>query len=475
MTNLTIVPLGPGPGDLLTLGALSAMHKAQTLVLRTGVHPVADYLKGEGVPFATLDHLHGDSDDFDVLAQRAAEYVLKLSESGPVVYAVPDPSQDESVRVLRAMANGPPVLLPGVPLAAPALANAPMDAPVIVSSAMGLKITDAQHPAAISEINTRALAGDVKLKLLAFHDADTPVHFYPPSQEAARPSKRIALEELDRQEHYDHTALALVLPKAFADKQRYDVQDLIDLMARLRAPDGCPWDREQTHQTLAKYLIEEAYETAAAIRQEDWAHVADELGDVLLQVVFHANVGEQYGTLDLTDITTAVCQKMIARHPHIFRADKALTSRQVLTQWESIKAKERGEETLTDRLRGIGQGLPALLRAHKAQERAAKVGFDFPDALEALKKVVEEAREVQEAILTDGDYAGEVGDLFFSCVNVARLLEVDPEETVDISTDTFIKRLEWMEKAIHADKKVWEQLTLSSMDVYWCRSKGMIL
>ncbi len=475
MTKITIVPLGPGPKDLLTLGAMDAMRGARTLVLRTGVHPAAVYLKAQGIAFDTLDALHESSDDFDALAQRAAEHVAKLAQQGPVVYAVPDPAHDESVRVLRAMEGLGTTILPGVPLAAPALLDAPAGQSVTVTTATALKVMDSQQPVAISEINSQALAGDVKLKLLAFHDADTQVLFYPPAQDAARNSVLIHLEDLDRQPAYNHTALALVLPKAFSLKQRYDVQDLIDLMARLRAPDGCPWDREQTHQTLAKYLIEEAYETAAAIRQEDWEHVADELGDVLLQVVFHADVGTQYGTLELSDITTAVCRKMISRHPHIFDTTSSITSQQVLTQWESIKAKERGEETLTDRLRGIGQGLPALLRAHKAQERAAKVGFDFPNALEALKKVAEEAQEVREQIESRGDCAKEVGDLFFSCVNVARLLGVDPEETVNLSTDTFIKRLEWMEKALHADKKAWKQLTLASMDVYWERSKGMIL
>lgn len=475
MSALTIVPLGPGPRDMLTLGAFDAMRAADTLVLRTGVHPVAEFLAGEGIAFTSLDHLHEDSGDFDTLALRAAQHVLKLAGNGPVVYAVPDPGQDESVRVLRSMAGAKPRILPGVPLAAPALLDAPAGGSVICAAATGLNVTGAQHALAISEINSRALAGDAKLKLLAFHDADTPVFFYPPGQDAARRSVMIPLEDLDRQEGYDHTALALVLPKPFAEKARYDLQDLINLMARLRAPDGCPWDREQTHQTLAKYLIEEAYETAAAIRQEDWAHAADELGDVLLQVVFHADVGAQYGTLELSDITTAVCRKMIARHPHIFGDSRQITSGQVLTQWENIKARERGEETLTDRLRGIGQGLPALLRAHKAQERAAKVGFDFPDALEALKKVAEEADEVREQIQTHGEVAKEVGDLFFSCINVARLLGVDPEETVNISTDMFIKRLEWVDKAIYADNKVWKQLTLSALDVYWERSKGMIL
>ena len=473
MTDLSVVALGPGPAELLTLGALEAMRAAPALVLRTGVHPVADYLRKQGIAFTTLDNLHESSEDFDALVQRAVNYLINLAQQGPVVYAVPDPAQDATVQALRAACNEDIAIQPGAPLAATGLAHAPEQG-ALVCTATGLAVHDAQHALVITELNSRELAGDVKLKLLAFYDIDTPVIFYPPGQEVARACVRMSLEDLDRQPAYDHTALAVVLPKPFAQRERYDVQDLIHLMARLRAPDGCPWDREQTHQSLAKYLIEEAYETAAAIREEDWAHVADELGDVLLQVVFHADVGQRYGTLELSDITTAVCKKMIARHPHIFGDTQADSSGEVLTQWEAIKAKERGEQTLTDRLRGIGNGLPALLRAQKAQERAAKVGFDFPDALEALQKVVEEAHEVREQVEKQGDYAEEVGDLFFSCVNVARLLNIDPDEMVNLSTDKFIRRLEWIEKMLINDKKTWKQLTLSAMDVYWERSKGMI-
>jgi len=332
-------------------------------------------------------------------------------------------------------------------------------------------MTGTQNPLLILECNSKILMGECKLQLLRWYDPDQPILFFPPSQEAVRTYRSLSLSDLDRQESYDHTCAVLIPATPLIARKRFDFYDLVRVMAILRGEDGCPWDKEQNHQTLRKYLIEEAYETAAAIDEEDWDHVADELGDVLLQVVFHAHVGEQYGTMELSDITTYVCRKMIDRHRHIFGTDQCDTAEDVLKNWEKIKNEERGFTTQSAVLNGVSRGLPPLMRAGKVQKKARNVGFDWDDPRDALKKVHEEADEVLEELNAGRDPAMELGDLFFACVNVARLAGVEAETALQQATEKFINRFTAMENAILKDGKQFEGLTLSEMDVYWEGSK----
>jgi len=315
------------------------------------------------------------------------------------------------------------------------------------------------------------LMGDCKLQLLKWYDADQPVYFFAPSKKAQRSYEILPLSDLDRQKNYDHTCAVLIPSVTLTDRKRFDFYDLVRVMAILRGENGCPWDKEQDHKSLRKYLIEEAYETAAAIDEEDWDHVADELGDVMLQVVFHAHVGGQYGTMELSDITSYICRKMIDRHRHIFGTDQCETSEDVLKNWEKIKKEERGFKTQSDVLNGVSQGLPPLMRAGKVQKKARDVGFDWDDPRDALKKVHEEADEVLAELDAGKDPAEELGDLFFACVNVARLSGVEAETALQQATEKFIRRFTAMENAILRDGKRLEGLTLSEMDVYWEGSK----
>lgn len=468
---VTIVALGPGPREYLTLGALEALAQAKQVILRTGRHAAAGELQARGIAFDTLDALYEQAEDFDAFAARAAQQVAQATQQGSVCYAVADPAQDETVRRLAQTEGLDLRILPGVPLTAPLLGHLPANGAYLSVAAAALEVVDSHWPIAITEINSQALAGECKLNLLRFYDASTPVVFFAPAQQPQRSQKTIVLEDLDRQPAYDHTCCALITPKPLLAKQTRDFPDLVAVMDILRSPGGCPWDREQTHQSLRRYLIEEAYEASSAIAEEDWLHTADELGDVLLQVVFHAHVGRQYGTLELQDITSAICQKLIERHQHVFGGSACATSQEVVASWEAIKQKERGEYTLSQQLDAIATGMPPLVRAYKAQAKAAKVGFDWDDARDALKKVHEEADEVLAELNQGKVSAEEVGDLFFACVNVARLMGLVPEETVEIATKKFIKRVKSMDSSIFLDQKDWKALTLQELDVYWSRSK----
>lgn len=471
MHNITVVTLGPGAREHLTLGTVDALRQAGRIVLRTKRHGAAGYLAEQGLPFVTLDSLYDASEDFDTLALRAAQEVLRMAAAGPLCYGVADPGNDESVRRLLHMAADNVVILPGVTLEAPLLAARPTEKPLLMTDAAGLTVLDGQRPLCITEIDSQALAGTCKLQLMEHYDPDCTLYFFPPGEGGKRQMTRTTLEELDRQPRYDHTCGALLLPGKPFEKERYDLQDVVNLMAHLRAPGGCPWDRAQTHRSLARYLVEEANEAAHAIAQEDWEAVADELGDVLLQVVFHASVGEEYGTMTLGDITTAICRKMIKRHTHIFGGQALDTPEQVSDSWEKIKAKERGNQTPAQKMRSLPASLPPLLRALKVQEAAAKVGFDWPDAHGALDKVHEEANELLAELDAGRDTRDELGDLFFAAVNAARLMDTYPDEVVNIATEKFINRFEHMENAIKMDQKPFKCLTLEDWDVYWVRSK----
>lgn len=240
----------------------------------------------------------------------------------------------------------------------------------------------------------------------------------------------------------------------------------------LRAPGGCPWDREQTHESLIPHLIEEAYEVAEAIRSGDPALIQDELGDLLLQPVLHAEIAGETGVFDLDAVATNITEKLIRRHPHVFGEANADNADAVLVQWEAIKQQEKGNVP-KPYLHGITQGLPALMRAQKLQKKAAKVGFDWPDIAPVFGKIREEAVELEEAV-AKGDAAAlqhELGDLLFSVVNLARKLGVDAESALAATNERFTRRFDAVERQILAQGKALTDATLAEMDAAWDEAK----
>ncbi len=251
----------------------------------------------------------------------------------------------------------------------------------------------------------------------------------------------------------------------------YDVKPITDVMNTLLGENGCPWDKEQTHESLRKNLLEEAHEVVEAIDSNDMEHLKEELGDVLLQVVFHAKLAEQEGYFNFNDVVAAISEKMIRRHPHIFADVKADDAETVLTNWEEIKKKEKaGKESKDEPQSIMGKlppTLPALMKAEKVQQKAHRVGFDW-DSIEGPKaKVAEELDEIDAAIAGNGDVEEEVGDLLFSAVNLARFAKVDPEQALNRSVQKFVERFRAMEAKIILDKKEFSQYTLEELDEIW--------
>ena len=255
----------------------------------------------------------------------------------------------------------------------------------------------------------------------------------------------------------------------FETKDRYGIQDLLKIMEMLRAPGGCPWDREQTHESIRKNMIEETYEVVEAIDNQDPELLKEELGDVLLQVVFHSRMEQEAGRFDFFDVCDGICKKLIVRHPHVFGDVIADTSGEVLKNWDEIKKKTKGQKTNTEVLNSVPRVLPALMRSTKVQQKAARAGFDWPDVSGALQKLEEEIAELREAVESGSSdqYEEELGDVLFSAVNVSRFLHCDAEESLTKACDKFVRRFEGVEHKAMVQGKDMKELPLEQLDAFW--------
>lgn len=254
----------------------------------------------------------------------------------------------------------------------------------------------------------------------------------------------------------------------FLCKESYDLRDFVALITFLRSPDGCPWDQVQTHESIRRNFLEETYEACEAIDAGDTAHLKEELGDVLMQVLFHTDIERAAGHFDIDDVADAACKKLVYRHPHVFRRDEPDAP-----DWDTIKQRERAQTTTAEAMDSVARSLPALWRCEKIQAKAAKAGFEWPDTDAALDKVEEETRELREAVAScNADaMAEELGDLLFAAVKVARFAGVDPEQAAHAACEKFIRRFAAMEAAAADSGVPLEQRTLAQMQPLWQQAK----
>ncbi|MCX7746342.1 MAG: nucleoside triphosphate pyrophosphohydrolase [Clostridia bacterium] len=257
-------------------------------------------------------------------------------------------------------------------------------------------------------------------------------------------------------------------------KERYSFSDLVDIMKLLRSENGCPWDREQTHESLKRYLIEETYEVLEVIDLNDKKRLCEELGDLLLQIVFHAQIGAEEKTFDMEDVITGISRKMVLRHTHVFGNDIAKTADDVVDNWEAIKKKEKGIQNQTGVLKDVPSNLPALMRSFKVQQKAAQIGFDWDNIEDVFKKVEEELNELKDVYNSKNmeRITDEMGDVLFSLVNLSRFLKVQPELALTSTINKFIKRFEYVEQeSIKAGRQL-QDMTLTEMDALWDKAKA---
>ncbi len=257
----------------------------------------------------------------------------------------------------------------------------------------------------------------------------------------------------------------------FLCKESYDLRDFVALVSYLRSPNGCPWDQVQTHESIRRNFLEETYEACEAIDAGDLVHMREELGDVLMQVLFHTDIEREAGHFDIDDVADAACKKLVYRHPHVFRRDEPDAP-----DWDTIKQRERAQTTTAEAMDSVARSLPALWRCDKIQAKAAKTGFEWPDVHAALDKVDEETRELRAAVASgDTEAIGdELGDLLFAAVKVARFAGIDPEQAAHAACEKFIRRFSAMETAAANDGTALEQCTLEQMLTLWQQAKQTV-
>lgn len=256
-------------------------------------------------------------------------------------------------------------------------------------------------------------------------------------------------------------------------ENKYDFNDLLDIMSKLRAENGCPWDREQTHESLRIYMIEETYEVLEALDAGDMGKFCNELGDLLLQIVFHAQIAKEHGEFDMGDVTTEICKKLISRHTHIFGDARADTPEQVVENWEAIKKKEKQLKSQTGVLKDVPSNLPALMRSYKVQQKAAQVGFDWDNIEDVFAKVDEEIQELRDVYKSKNvvRITDELGDAMFALVNLSRFLKVQPELALTGTVNKFIRRFEYIEQQSTKAGKKLDDMSLAEMDELWNEAK----
>lgn len=478
-----IIILGLGPGDpaYLTSRAAEVLAAAKQVYLRTKLHPTVSGLP-EDLTLHTFDWIYEEEDEFQVVYDRIASEVISLAQNQPpVVYAVPgDPfiAEDTPALILdRARQAGLSVeVISGVSFLEPTFAALEGDPLPQVALVDALALAGAHYPsfppdqpALIVQVYSNQVASDLKLTLMAVYPDHHPVSLV---HEAGTPDlsiENIPLFELDRSQLIGNRT-ALYLPPLSPGSS---LESFLELIAHLRGPDGCPWDREQDHQSLRPNLLEEAYEALEAIDADDPAAMQEEFGDLLLQIVLQSQIASEYGEFTMSDVIRGIYTKLIKRHPHVFGDLDLAEADAVIKNWESLKAKERQENGQLEKgaLDGVPGSLPSLTQAETYQKRAARFGFDWKDLEGVLDKIPEEVQELKEA-LGGGRQEQEIGDVLFSVVNVARWLNIDAESALRGANQRFKTRFAYLEKKARAAGRELSKMTLEELDQLWEESKA---
>ena len=479
MGSITVVGMGPGSFELMSIESWQQIKNAKKLLLRTGVHPTVDEIKRQGVTFATYDSLYEKADDFESLYEAIASDVIAKAEHGDdVTYAVPgSPLVAERTVVLlreKAKAHDVPIkILPSMSFAevfCTRLGIDPIDGLTIIDAADLEKIpVDFPTSLFVTQVYDPAVASDTKLSLMELLPDDYEIVYAHNLGLPDESIRTIKLFELDRQHDIDHLT-SLYIP-AMKHGTRFDMTPLTDIMRTLREPGGCPWDREQDARSLRQHILEEAYEVVEAIDLDDKTLLCEELGDLLLQVVFQARIAEEAGEFSMQDVIDGITDKLIRRHPHIFGDVQATDAAAVLKNWEAIKRAEKPERTSP--IDGIPQGMAALLAANKLQKKAADVGFDWDKIEPVIEKCHEEFKELSGAI-NEGDknhISEEIGDVLFSIVNLSRFLKVNPEIALLETNEKFTRRFHYVEKCVNEAGGDWSHFTIDELDDFWKQAK----
>lgn len=418
---ITVIGLGAERGDVTARG-LAAAKAADRVFVRTQTHPSAQSLTDAGIAFESFDAFYERSRSYDALVKNIVREVRRAGKEQNVCYCVDgSPAEDRAARAL--MQYRQTIAVDGVSKASAAAAKAGIG-DFLALSAYDVTAAKLVRPLVVYDLADRVQAADVKLALCDAFGDESPAFFVCGSK-----AQKIALFEADRQKSYDATC-ALVLPDVpLLEKKRFDLWDFIAILKRLRAPDGCPWDRVQTHSSIRINAIEEAYELVDAIDADDPAKMCEEAGDVIMQAAFHTLIEEERGNFNMTDVLSEVCEKLITRHTHVFGSDRAAGADGALTVWEKNKMKEKGQETFSDSVNDVPEGFPALLRAQKVRKRMEKGGWARGTAAEVSARLSSSLTAFENA-KEKADAEAALSEILWECAALGRTAGVDCEQAL---------------------------------------------
>lgn len=486
MKKITIVGLGEGGLDQLPLGVYRLLKEAHIgdVYLRTKEHPVVKELEKEGFMYISFDEYYEQHGFFEKVYQDISRALLEMAKAGQcVIYVVPGHPLVAERTVQLLLEWGPSYGVEVEIVGGHSFLDSMFSA-LKIDPSEGFQLLDAtslnrddihtSNHLIIIQVYDRMIASEVKLTLMERLPDDYEVYIVKAAGSTAEEIKKVPLYELDRVVETDNLT-SVYVPPVRDEKLRYrEFAKLREIIATLRGPGGCPWDRKQTHESLKKYLLEEAYEVIDAIHEGDVDHLVEELGDVLLQVMLHAQIGEDEGYFSIDDVIEVISEKMIRRHPHVFAGGNAETADEVVQKWEEIKKAEKGETDEGPVIKDEGKHLPNLMRAYSIQKQAAQVGFDWGDVRGAWEKVKEELREFEQEMERDGKDGSlekEFGDLLFALVNVARFYKINPEEALFAANQKFLRRFAHVEKRVKESGKTFADFTLEELDKFWDEAK----
>lgn len=483
MNEITIIGLGASDLEQLPLGIYKKLKSAQYLYVRTEQHPVLEELRSEGLYFTSFDAIYEKNDQFEDVYQEIVRQLLELAKEHSIVYAVPGHPlvAEQTVQLLIEAEKQEKVKIRiegGQSFLDPifgALRIDPIEGFQLLDGT-SFKRDEVQMNAhvLIGQVYDAFSASEVKLTLMEKYPDDYEVTIVTAAGSTAESLTKVPLFELDRVMKLDNLTTLYVPPIHEKENRLKEWQTLRQIVAELRGPNGCPWDKEQTHTTLKKYAVEEVYELLQAIDEEDDDHIVEELGDVLLQVFLHAQIGEDNGYFSMEDVLNSIADKMIRRHPHVFGNVKADNTEDVLRNWQQIKSEENrnsGDSLLEGEMRTDS----SLLTSFNYQKKVAKIGFDWPDVSGAWEKFEEELDEwkIELAEGTKDTQVDELGDVLFTIVNLARFYSLSPEQAMIQANKKFKSRFQFIEQSVKNGKGDFSYYTLEELDQYWKDAKKL--
>lgn len=473
MSKIVIIGLGPGNPQKLTLEAQRWLLAGYPVFFRTVKHPSARHYAAKCYECYSFDRLYNQRSNFDSVYKTIASRLIKAAEkNGIVCYVVPGHPLVGEATVEQLRRICPPAgiklkIVDGLSFLEPLLKCLRIDLLDGVTILDALALDRLKEPCKnhliLAQVYSRVLASRVKLALMEYYPHDYPVRIIRSAGLPGQVSGRTVLYALDREDNFDHLTTIYLPPF-----EKKTTGDLIDIMARLRSENGCPWDNKQDHRSLRQYMVEEAYEVVAAIDQGSDSELLEELGDVLLQVIFHSQIAREENRFDYYQVVDSIVAKLIRRHPHVFGEEKVADVAQVKILWEQIKLDERNNPK-TIKKAEIDQGLPALLKAFKLQKKAAEMGFDWPTISGPLQKAREELAELEEACRNQShlEIEEELGDFLFTIVNLARFLEVNPELALGKTINKFKRRFGYVLKKVGESGRPITAFSLEDLDKWW--------